>query len=228
MVKITTLVAASLLLASGVAEAAKSISDLGKANAGKKIAVVSISANNWSDSLQGWNSADTTGLMTGRLNQMLEYTETLLAHDWTVVNAASFAEKPELQALAGEQREVGLPKFGQVRMPLFSKDRKQLIKAAIDKDVAAQLAKVTGADYLLIVYSEWAVATGKMVPTSKSLTKNVVSIFDAKGKQIYNNRKDTIGDQTLGGMGRVVVDEKTIDQWVVAYRKGIDTLYGAK
>ena len=226
MARIISTIFASLMLVAGAAEARQSLNELGQANQGKKIAVVSISANNFGNSLQGWNSADTKDLMAGRLNQMLDHTEQLLSKDWTVVKAATFAEKPDYQALAGEQRDVGLPKFGNSSMPLLSKDRKQLVKAAIDKDVAGKLAKVTGADYVLIIYSEWAVATGKFVPTSKALTKNVVSLFDANGKQVYNDRKDVVGERTLGGMGKVFVDAKSIDQWVDSYKEGINTLYG--
>ena len=228
MTRIFSAVFASLIFIAGAAEARQSLNELGQANQGKKIAVISISANNFGNSLQGWNSADTKELMAGRLNQMLDHTEQLLSKDWTVVKAATFAEKPDYQALAGEQRDVGLPRFGKVSMPLFSKDRNQLVKAAINKEVAEKLAKAIGADFLLIVYSEWAVATGKFVPTSKALAKNVVSVFDAGGNQVYSDRKDVVGERTLGGMGQVHVDAKSIDQWVDAYKSGVGVLYGGK
>lgn len=223
--KVIKIALITLLFTALTAHAGPKLPDIAKKNAGKSIAVVSLSANNWSNSLQGWNKANSDDLMGSRLNTMLEHTETLFAKDWTVIKASSFVTKPEFQALAGEAREVGLPAVDGVTMPLFSKDRKQLVKARLDKDVAVQLASITGADYLLVVYSEWAVATGKFVPTSKSLAKNVVSIYDANGKQIYKGRKDAIGDKTLGGMGRVAVDENTIDQWVLAFKKGIDILF---
>ena len=90
-----------------------------------------------------------------------------------------------------------------------------------------KLAKIAGADYVLIAYSEWAVATGRFVPTSKALAKNVVSIYDSNGKQVYADRADTQGDKTLGALGSVVVDQNSIAEWVNAYDKGIHTLYGA-
>ena len=110
-------------------------------------------------------------------------------------------------------------------MPLFSKNRKQMVKARIDKKVAQGLAEVTGADFLMIIYSEWAVATGSWVPTSKALTKNVLSIYDSKGKQVYKNRVDQMGTHTLGGAGRVVVNESTIDEWVESYKTGITKMF---
>ena len=139
----------------------------------------------------------------------------------------NFATRDEFQALAGERREVGLPSYDGKSMPLFSKDRKQLIKAEVDKDVAVKLAQVAGADFILIAYSEWAVATGKFVPTSKALAKNVVSVYDASGKPVFQDRSDAQGDKTLGAMGRVVVDQNSIGEWVAAYDKGIHALYGA-
>jgi hypothetical protein len=165
--------------------------------------------------------------MGTQLNKMVGMVETLFSKDWTVVSASTFAGKDEFQALAGERREVGLPSFDGKTMPLFSKDRKQLIKAEVDKDVAIKLAQITGADFILIAYSEWAVATGRFVPTSKALAKNVVSIYDATGKKVYEDRADAQGDKTLGAMGVLLVDQNTIGEWVTAYDKGIHTLYGA-
>ncbi len=203
------------------------IGTLALQNKGKSIAVVSVSANNYGGSLQGWNTANASELMGTRLNQMVGGIETLLAKDWTVVNAGTFAGKDEFQVLAGERREVGLPVFDGKTMPLFSKDRKQLIKAEVDQDVAQKLAQIAGTDFILIAYSEWAVATGRFVPTSKALAKNVVSIYNAEGKQVFSDRADTQGDRTLGAMGSVVVDQNSIGEWVLAYDKGIHTLYGA-
>jgi hypothetical protein len=216
-----------LLVATSSATAA-TIGSIGAKNKGKTIAVVSVSANNFSDSLQGWNSANTSEIMGTQLNKMVTMIEELLAKDWTVVSASTFATKDEFQALAGERREVGLPDFDGKTMPLFSKDRGQLIKASVDKEVAIKLAQVTGADYILIAYSEWAVATGGMIPTSKALAKNVVSVYDASGKQVFQDRSDAQGDRTLGAMGRVAVDKNSIVEWVKAYDKGIHDLYGAK
>jgi hypothetical protein len=215
-----------LLAAASQSAFAGNIGSLGIQNKGKTIAVVSISANNYGGSLQGWNSANSSELMGTQLNQMVGLMETLFAKDWTVVSASTFAGKDEFQVLAGERREVGLPVFDGKTMPLFSKDRKQLIKAEVDKDVAVKLAKIAGADFILIAYSEWAVATGRFVPTSKALAKNVVSIYSADGKKVYGDRADTQGNKTLGAMGSVMVDQNSIGEWVAAYDKGIHALYG--
>jgi len=217
-------VAAVFLLICAPTHAA-TLTDLAEDNAGKSIAIVSISSNNFGNSLQGWNAANTSELMANRLNLMLEFTESLFAQDWEVVGASSFANSPEFQALAGEQRDVGLPMFGGQSMPLFSKNRKQLVRAEVDRDVAQELARIAGTDFVVIIYSEWSVATGRFVPTSKALAKNVVSVFDASGKQVYDDRDDQQGSSTLGAMGRVAVNEETIDQWVDAFQSGVNNLY---
>ncbi len=225
MKKLSRNLLVSLVLISVPVFAGSKLPDLAAKNQGKKLAIVSISANNWGNSLQGWNTVSTTDLMASRMNKMLGIAEKLFASDWQLVKAKTFVKKPEYQELAGEQREVGVPQTGGYKMPLFSKNRKQMIKARIDKDVAAGLAKATGADFLMIIYSEWAVKTGTFVPTSKALAKNVLSIYDAKGKQVYNNRIDQVGAKTLGGLGNVVVNKGTIDQWVKAYSVGITKMF---
>ena len=197
-------------------------------NPGKKIAIVSIAANNFGGSLQGWNDENSTDLMTDRLNGMLTFTEELFAKSWDVVPTSSFASQPEFISLAGEQRDVGAPMFDGVYMPLFSKDRKQLVKALIDKDKVVKLAAITGADFMLVIYSEWAVKTGSFVPTSKPLTKNVVSIFNAAGKQVFKGRLDKMGPKTLGAFATVYVDEETIDYWANAYKDSIAAMYAGR
>jgi hypothetical protein len=218
----------ALLLIPFASQAADYLPKLAIDNAGKKIAIVSISANNFGGSIQGWNDANSTDLMTGRLNDMLSYTEELFAKGWDVVPTSSFASQPAFIALAGEQRDVGSPIFDGVYMPLFSKDRKQLIKAQVDKDKLVKLAGITGADFLLVVYSEWTVKTGSFVPTSKPLTKNVVSIFSADGKQVFKGRLDKMGPKTLGAMGAVHVDEETIDYWAGTYKDSIAAMYAGR
>jgi hypothetical protein len=210
------------------AQGADRLPDLTAKHAGSKIALVSISANNYGDKLQGWNSEDTTELMSSRLNSMLGVTETTFAADWDVIPASAFASKPEFLALAGEQRDVGLPMINDVLMPLFSTDRKELIKATIGQEVALALLDVTGAEFLLVVYSEWTLKSGNFIPTNKAMTKNVFSIYDNAGEQIFKVRLDKVGSKTLGAMGRVYVDADTIDQWSDSYNESVAAIYAGR
>jgi hypothetical protein len=159
---------------------------------------------------------------------MLEFAEETFAAGWEVVPASSFVTKPEFIALAGEQRDVGSPMFDGIYMPLLSKNRKQLVKAMIDQDVALVLIDVTGADFLVIIYSEWATKTGQFVPTTKPLTKNVVSIYDSAGKQEFKGRIDKMGTKTLGAYGSVYVDNDTIDVWVDSFKKSLTAMYAGR
>lgn len=224
MKKIILMLAAIVMALPVVVNAGTTLPKLAAENPGKKIAIVSVSANNFGNSLQGWNTALTSDLMQSRANEMLKIAEQLFADKWTVVPAKNFIKNPEFQKQAGTPMEVGIPILGGNPLPVLAENRKQLIKANMDEEKAKALAAITGADFLVIIYSEWAVQTGKFVPTSKALAKNVMSVFDAKGKSVYRGRSDRMGKKTLGTMGQVVVDNGTIDEWVNAYREGITAL----
>jgi hypothetical protein len=224
MLRLMRILAAAAVLLPLTATAGTTVPKLVAENPGKKIAVVSISANNFNNSLQGWNTALTSDLMQSRTGKMLEIAERLFADKWTVVAASSFVANPAFQTQAGTQMEVGIPIIGGNPLPVMAENRKELIKANMSEDKAKALAAVTGADFLVVIYSEWAVQTGKFVPTTKALAKNVMGIFNAQGKQVYQGRSDRMGKKTLGMMGQVAVDENTIDEWVDAYRDGITAL----
>jgi hypothetical protein len=96
-----------------------------------------------------------------------------------------------------------------------------MIDAHIDPGKVQALARVAGADLIAVVYAEWGVVTGGFVPTSKALSKNVLSIYDASGQRVYHGRLDTTGEKTLGAFSKVVVDENSIVEWVRAFHAGI-------
>lgn len=217
-----------LILIPFSAQAAKYLPKVIMKNEGAKVAIVSIAANNFGGSLRGWADANSTDLMTSRLNTMLEFAENNFPKGWEVIPASSFATNPEFIALAGEQRDVGAPMFDGMYMPLLSKKRKQLVKAMIDKDVALSLIDITGADFLVIIYSEWATQTGRFSPTTKPLTKNVISIYNNAGKQEFTARIDKMGTKTLGAFGAVYVDEDTIDNWVESFENSLAAIYAGR
>ena len=77
------------------AQAAKYLPKLILEHPDAKVAIVSISANNFGGSLQGWGDANGTDLMSSRLNAMLAFAERTFSAGWEVVPASSFATKPE-------------------------------------------------------------------------------------------------------------------------------------
>ncbi len=214
---------------STLAHAGTTIPKFAIQNQGKKIAIVSLSANNWSNSLNSINSKETSVLMDTQINQMVRMIEEKFTEKkLQVIPVEQFIAKDEFQVLAGDQREVALPSFEGHSLPLMAANRKQMVKCRLDKDRAIKLTEATGADFVAVVYSEWAVKTGKMVPTSKALAKNVIGIYDTSGKQVYFGRSDKMGNATLGAFGTVAVNEGTIKQWAVAYEKGLNALFAGK
>lgn len=201
-----------------------SLNDAVARHPGGTIAVVSISANNFGESLQGWNAASTSYLMGTRVAKMLAAAERELGTKWKVVPASRFVGKKSFQKHKGARFDVGLAKLPKGTLPVFAQDRSQLVKASLTPAQAQALTRATGADLVAVIYSEWAVATGKFVPTAKALTKNVMSIYDASGQEIYHGRKDVVGTRTLGALGRVRVTEGTIDQWVDSYEVALTAL----
>lgn len=204
-----------------------SFSQIAAENSGRSIAVVSLSINDFGGSLQGWNSTATSDLMFSRATSMLQMAEQELSRDFQVIPAPQFVQDPAYQELAGAYFEVAVPRVSGQVMPVFAEGRGQLIKASMSPGRAQALTQATRTDFIAVVYAEWGVATGSFVPTSKALSKNVVSIFDASGRRVFHGRKDARGNKTLGAFGRVVVDENSVDQWVDAYRQGIARIFSS-
>lgn len=190
---------------------------------GRRIAVVSLSINDYGGSLQGWNSTRTSDLMSSRAAAMVGMVEQQLSSSWQVVPAPAFVGHPGLQSMA-TAHDVAIPYFSGVVMPTVAVDRRALIRAELTPQQAQALAQLAGADLLVVIYAEWGVATGGMIPTSKALSKTVMSVYDASGQRLYHGRADRRGQRTLGAFGHVVVDENSIDEWVNAFGEAIARL----
>jgi hypothetical protein len=198
-----------------------SVSSLTRQSSGQRIAVVSVAVNDFGGALQGWNSTRTGDLMASRAARMVEIAEAALGQRFTVVPAASFVASPAYQAVPHGAHEVAMPVINGAIMPVFGMSRGELVGAAMQPEQAAALCAAAGTDYVAVIYTEWGVATGGFIPTSKALAKTVVSIFDAQGVHVARTRLDDRGERTLGAFGHVVVDEGTIDEWVGAYGASI-------
>ncbi|MGV0034035.1 MAG: hypothetical protein ACNYPE_03435 [Candidatus Azotimanducaceae bacterium WSBS_2022_MAG_OTU7] len=217
------------LIFTSISHAGTTIPKFSIKNEGKKIAIVSLSANNWANSLDRINTKEGDELIESQLNIMLEIAlNKFQEKNLKVIPMKDFINKKEFQLLAGEPLEVGVPAVDGTILPLMAENRKQLVKCQLDEKKAIELTKVTGADFVAVMYSEWAVKTGRFVPTSKALAKNVIGIYNASGKQVYFGRSDKLGNATLGAMGTVAVNEGTIRQWVLAYEKGLDALFSGR
>lgn len=193
-------------------------------NSGGKIAIVSLSVNDFNGSLQGWNKSNTDDILTAKMNEMLTQAEGQLGGSFTVVPAADFTASEGYQSLAGPDREVAVPSPAGQPMRLFGENRKELVSTYLPADKAPKLCEAAGVNLLAVVYSEWTTATGNFSNTTKPFTKTRMSIYDCDGKQLYLGRKDEMGKRVLGAMGLAVVDLETVDDWIAAFGRGYAAL----
>jgi len=195
-----------------------------------KVAVVTLTVNNFGGALE-WGHGDQ--LIPTTMGEMLEIAETALAGRWTVKPAADFVADKDYRALSIGRVKSGLfaPTVNGQEMPSFTDDRGDVIKGRLDQSTAQELVRLLDVDAVVLIYSEWAIATGRVIPTSKPLAKNCVSMYDGSGKQLFYGRMDVMGKKTLGAMGRVSLNEETIHHWSEAFSRGLDGIldkYGKK
>lgn len=187
-------------------------------------AVVSLSVNDYSKMLSSAAGADSSFLINNSMNKMLQITEEHLGQYWDVKPADSFIGDPAYINLSLGRAKQGLfnPQLGDNQMPNFTDDRGEIIKSVLKKDTAKALCETLNVDYLMVVYSEWTVATGRFVPTNKALAKNCVAMYNKAGKQLFFARRDVMGEKTLGAVGKIALNDETINEWVTAYNKGVE------
>jgi len=201
-----------------------SVQSFARQSQGHSIAVVSISINDFGGALQGWNQTRASDLMASRAAAMVGLAEQQLATRFTVVPAGAFVNNPAYQQVPRGLHEVAVPVIDGAMMPVFGQSRGELVSCQVTREQAQALAAAAGTDFVAIIYTEWGVATGGFIPTSKALSKTVMSIYDATGMRVAFQRTDARGERTLGAFGHVVVDENSIDEWVGAYASGLATM----
>jgi len=191
----------------------------------KSVAIVSFTVNNYGFLGQG---AIDQRLINDNINTMLEETETTLAKLWSVKPASSFASNQSYQNLmiANNKRGLSSPIINNNLMPICSDNRHNIVKGVLSSDQAMALCTELEVDAVMMVYSEWMIDSGKFVPTIKALTKNCFSMYNKNGQRLPYQRKDFRGERVIGGpFAGVHINEGTIDQWVNAYKKSVDTIF---
>jgi hypothetical protein len=166
-------------------------------------------------------------LINTNLNKVLSTTETTLGKYWKVKPVATFVANKTYQGFSKGTAppDYFTPKVRGKAMPVFFTAGNDYIKGIISKDTAQKLCGTLGVDAIALVYSEWAVQTGKFVPTQKALTKNCVAMYDKNGKYLFFGRKDTLGSANIGSAySGVHIDDKTIHFWLEAYEEGVKTV----
>jgi len=217
-----------LLLASFVASltgckttgATKSIKELSQIN---KVAVVSLTVSDWGGSVKGGGiGSNMHQTMQNATDSLLNYTEKELAKQFKVARASSFIgsngykkQTEELSLTAYVPNVKGKP------LGVFTQDSRSLKRGDLAPEKAAALCQSLGVDGVFLIFSEWTVATGKLVPTNKALTKNIVSLWDAAGKKVFTRRVDKVGSKVLGSMGFKAVTPETIPEWTSTYKQSL-------
>ena len=166
-------------------------------------------------------------LIDANLNKVLASTESTLGKYWKVKPVSAFVANKTYQGFSkgAAPADYFTPKVSGKAMPVFFTAGNDFIKGVISKDTAQKLCSTLGVDAIALVYSEWAVQTGKFVPTHKALTKNCVAMYDKNGKYLFYGRKDTLGSANIGSAySGVHIDDKTVHFWLEAYDEGVKTV----
>lgn len=220
-----------LVVTAGLSSCKSSQSDVAtsesiKPGSVKKIAIVSFAVNNYG-AMYGQGSIN-PGLIKQEMSTLLKGTEEFLSTRFEVVKLESFIGKDSYYNLSIGKTREGLisPVFDKRSVPTFVTERNDVVKGKLETQDAIDLCKALNVDAVLLYYTEWTLDYGKFVPTVKALTKNCVSMYDAKGKKLFYKRKDVRGEQTIGSAySGVHVNEETIDNWVDASLSGIRTIF---
>ena len=113
-------------------------------------------------------------------------------------------------------------------MQVFTTVSGELKGGMIKPETAISLCKPLKVDAIVLIFSEWTVRTGGMVPMTKSLTKNVFTMWDRDGNLIAKKRIDKIGQKALGAFGVKAVNNNTITEWGNSTRRALDEIISSQ
>ncbi len=192
-----------------------------------KVAIASFAVANWRNSVTGSEGAEKAAqLINSTLTGLIDLTEARLAGVMHVTRVGSFVRNPSYHNLGVKSDLMILvPKVNGVAMPVFTNDQNEMIAATIKPEIARKLCASLKVDAVLVVYSEWALQQGMMVPTRKALAKDVITIWDRDGNLVFQKRVDSMGDRNVGvAFGPTKTNPETIKEWSIAYMKGFDAM----
>ncbi len=191
----------------------------------KKVAVISLAVSDWGGSIKmgavGGEKVDK--LIRDSLNDMLTYTEQQLATRWEVKKTASFVKSSGYRQQGVERQllSVLVPSPGGQPMTIFTNVSKEIKTGIIDPAKAKALCTALQVDAVVLVFSEWTTKTGGVVPTTKAVSKNILSVWDKNGQKLVTKRVDMMGTRTLGAMNVKAVNQETISEWSDTYKKSV-------
>jgi hypothetical protein len=191
------------------------------------VALVSLSVSDVGGSVQSGSIGSTPAskLITAAVNDMLNDAEKTLASKWTVVKASTFIDNAGYRKPAVEKTlTVYVPQINEKEMAVFTQVSKEIKGGILDADKARDLCQALKVDGIVLIFSEWAAKTGGFVPTTKALTKNILTVWDASGNKVIYKRVDKVGNKTLGVGGFKAVNEETIGEWRDSFNRSLEEI----
>lgn len=193
----------------------------------KKVAIVSFSVSDVAGTVRAGSIGKTSvpDLIKGTVSGMLLDAEKKLGKKWAITKAAGFIDNAAYRkAGVPKTLSVFVPKVNGREMPVFTEVSKEIKGGQIDPQKARQLCKALNVDAVVLIFSEWSSKTGSFVPTTKAITKNVLTVWDSNGKQVIKKRVDTVGKKTLGASGIKAVNKETIGEWRASFNSSMDKI----
>lgn len=193
----------------------------------KKIAIVSFTVSDVAGSVRAGSIGSTpvAQLIKGTVTKMLDDAEKKLGHKWKVTKVSSFISAAGYRKPSVEKTlTVFVPRVNGKEMPVFTQVSKEIKGGVIDSQKAKDLCRALNVDAIVLIFSEWSAKTGGFVPTTKALTKNILTIWDSQGNQVTKKRVDMVGRKTLGVSGMKAVNDKTIGEWHDSFNRSMDKI----
>jgi len=193
----------------------------------KNVAIVSISVSDLGGSVKGGSIGSTpvAKLIDDAVNAMVDDAEAKLGAKWNMVKVSTFIDNAGYRKASVEKTlTLYVPQVNGKEMPVFTQVSKEIKGGILDAEKAKELCKALNVDGVVLIFSEWASKTGGFVPTTKALTKNILTVWDSSGNKVINKRVDTVGNKTLGVGGFKAVNEETINEWRDSYNRSLDEI----
>ncbi len=193
----------------------------------KTVAIASFTVSDVGGSVRAGSIGRTpvSKLINAAVNDMLNDAEKKLSNKWKVVKASGFINAAGYRKQGVKKTlTVYVPKVNGVEMPVFTQVSKEIKGGMLEPEKAKALCRALNVDAVVIIFSEWASKTGGFVPTTKALTKNVLTIWDGNGQMVIKKRVDMVGKKSLGVSGFKAVNDKTIGEWRDSYNRSLDKI----
>ena len=209
----------------------------------KTIAIVSFALDDWGANLfaktrgrsreGGWGTGKDVkaNAIQKVTNDLLVYTEKQLSQKWQVKKVSSFIKSKAYQSLTVDMTlNAYVPVVKKKALGLFTQNSTTLKRTQLNPALAKKLCETLNVDAVMVLFTEWTVQTGKMIPISKPYVKNLVSIWGKTGQQLFGGRVDKMGTMKIGGMGvtKSIDKPEVLANYKETYKQSLNKLLNNK